>query len=67
MSKRVTWSKPNGEWGVEDVDLTRLPPRAYGGLHKLKSMEDMIERINDPETPDWLAADLTAELLGRDT
>lgn len=42
---RVTWSRPNGEWGVDGVDLTTLPPRAYMGLLRLKDIEDELEQL----------------------
>lgn len=61
---RITWSLPNGDWGVEGVELTKLPPNAYGALCKLKRMEDMIEQINRPGIPGWLKEDITEELIG---
>lgn len=44
-SKRITFSR-NGEWGIEGVDLTILPPRAYGAICKLKDIENAVERMN---------------------
>ena len=59
---RLTWSKPNGEWGVYGMELTGLPAPVYGALCKLKRMEDLIEHINDPATRDW-EAELDADEL----
>lgn len=42
---RQTWSKPNGEWGIDGVDLAALPPRVYGALLRLKEIEDAIEPL----------------------
>lgn len=39
MSGNLTWKKENGEWGIDGVDLTALPPAAYGALCKLKDIE----------------------------
>lgn len=36
---RMTYRKPNGEWGIEGVDLTALPPKVYGALCKLHDLE----------------------------
>lgn len=57
MSGKLTWKKPNGEWGVEGVDLTALPPAAYAAIAKLKDIEhpscptngDMVRRMTDEE------------------
>ena len=35
MSKPLTYRKPSGEWGIEGVDLSTLPPPVYGALAKL--------------------------------
>ena len=59
---RITWSKPSGDWGVQGVELGALPPKLYAALAKLKSMEDAIERLNDPTIPAWEAEDLMEEL-----
>lgn len=29
----ITYLKPNGEWGIEGVDLSALPPAVYRGLN----------------------------------
>ena len=39
VNGKSTWVKPNGEWGVGDVDLSALPPAVYQALHKLKEIE----------------------------
>lgn len=60
---RLTWSKPNGEWGVYGIDLKGLPGPVYGALLKLKRMEDLIEHINAPTTRDWEAEMDVDELM----
>ena len=35
---RLTYNKPNGEWGIEGVDLSALPPKVYGAVAKLKDI-----------------------------
>ena len=35
----LTYYKPNGEWGVEGIDLAALPPKVYGALCKLHDLE----------------------------
>lgn len=35
----ITYLKPNGEWGIEGVDLSTLPPKVYGALCKLRDLE----------------------------
>lgn len=35
----ITYRKPNGEWGIEGVDLSTLPPPVYRALHKLMALE----------------------------
>lgn len=56
MSGNLTWKKDNGEWGIEGVDLTALPPAAYGAIAKLKDIEhpmdlptngDRVRRMTD--------------------
>lgn len=57
MSGKLTWKKPNGEWGIEGVDLTALQPAAYAAIAKLKDIEhpscptngDMVRRMTDEE------------------
>ena len=39
MTKPLTYRKPSGEWGVEGVDLSTLPPPVYGALAKLMRLE----------------------------
>lgn len=38
--KRITFTKPNGDWGIEGVDLAQLPPKLYSAVMKLKWYED---------------------------
>lgn len=39
MNKPLTYHKPSGEWGIEGVDLSTLPPPVYGALAKLMRLE----------------------------
>ena len=39
MPKPLTYHKPSGEWGIEGVDLSALPPQVYGALAKLMRLE----------------------------
>ena len=39
MTKPLTYRKPSGEWGIEGVDLSALPPQVYGALAKLMRLE----------------------------
>lgn len=42
MAKPLTYYKPNGEWGIEGVDLHSLPAPVYGALSKLMRLEHPI-------------------------
>lgn len=35
----LTFSRANGEWGIEGVNLAALPPKVYGALCKLHDLE----------------------------
>lgn len=61
--KRITYRHLNGEWGIQGVDLTQLPPKVYGALCKLRDIEDLLEAIQDPEITDQTACVLKDELL----
>lgn len=37
---RITFTKPNGDWGIDGIDLAQLPPKLYGAIMKLKRYED---------------------------
>lgn len=62
MSKPLTWLKPSGEWGIEGVDLTTLPPEVYGALTKLMRLEhpyclsrgDHLRTMSDEDLALWL-------------
>lgn len=62
MSKPLTWLKPSGEWGIEGVDLTTLPPKVYGALAKLMRLEhpyclsrgDHLRTMSDEDLALWL-------------
>lgn len=59
---RCTWSDGKGNWGIKGVDLTALPPNAYGALCKLHDIERLAEEIHKEEDPEC-ASDLMVELL----
>lgn len=60
---RCTWSDGKGSWGIKGVDLSTLPPNAYGALCKLHEMERLADAIQHEADP-VCASDLLAELLG---
>ena len=64
MGNRITWKTTDGHWGIKGVDLAALPPRVYGALYKLKDLEDLIETIQNPDSPDYEVQLATEELLG---
>lgn len=46
MTKPLTYRKPNGDWGIEGVDLSTLQPQVYGTLAetlRAASNEEMAE------------------------
>jgi hypothetical protein len=57
-----TWSDGRGNWGVKGVDLSTLPPGAYGALYKLHEIEKAALEINTTRDPD-LRAELHRELF----
>lgn len=59
MSKPLTYRKPSGEWGIEGVDLSTLPPPVYGALAKLMQLEHLAGEETAPhrdctEWQNWL-------------
>lgn len=42
---RCTWNDGKGNWGIKGVDLSTLPPNAYGALCKLHDIEKLAEEI----------------------
>ena len=59
MTKPLTYHKPSGEWGIEGVDLSTLPPPVYGALAKLMRLEHPAGAETAPhedcaEWQDWL-------------
>ena len=62
MTKPLTYLKPSGEWGIEGVDLSTLPPPVYGALAKLMRLEhplcgtraDMLRLASEEEMADML-------------
>ena len=62
MTKPMTYRKPSGEWGIEGVDLSTLPPRVYGALTKLHRLEhplcgtraEMLRLASEEEMADML-------------
>lgn len=59
--RRMTWKKPNGEWGVRGVDLSTLPPVLYGMAHKLLDFEERCESPDALDTLMYRMDDLQAE------
>ena len=63
MTKPLTYRKPGGEWGIEGVDLSTLPPPVYGALAKLMRLEhpisnnraDALRLASEEEMADMLA------------
>lgn len=66
---RLTWSAPNGFWGVHGLDWDDLSPAAYqtvyGAMCKLKNMEDRVEELRAYVKSDdlELAGDVIKEIL----
>lgn len=64
MTKPLTYRKPSGEWGIEGVDLSALPPQVYGALAKLMRLEhplcgtraEMLRLASDEEMAAMLSA-----------
>lgn len=40
IAGRITWSEPDGSWGIDGVDLSTLTTRLYMAVFKLKKYED---------------------------
>lgn len=38
---RLTYSKPNGEFGIEGIDIKELDTKLYSAICKLKYYEDI--------------------------
>lgn len=63
MNKPLIYRKPSGEWGIEGVDLSTLPPPVYGALAKLMRLEhplcgtrvEMLRLASVEEMADMLA------------
>lgn len=55
MNKPLTYRKPSGEWGIEGVDLSTLPPQVYGALAKLMRLEHPAGEETAPhrDCPEW--------------
>lgn len=63
MTKRLTWNTQDGSWGVHGVDLETVPAKIYGALYKLKEMEAIVERLNDPSIENFEAETLMRDLM----
>lgn len=50
---RITWSMPDGSWGIDGINLAALPSKVYAALMKLKRLEDAIDMLASPSTPDY--------------
>lgn len=63
MTKMLTYHKPSGEWGIEGVYLSTLPPPVYEALAKLMRLEhplcnncaDMLRLASEEEMAVMLA------------
>lgn len=63
MTKPLTYRKPNGDWGIEGVDLSTLHPQVYGALAKLMELEhplcgtraETLRAANDEDMAEILA------------
>jgi len=64
MSKPLTYHTPSGEWGIEGVDLSTLPPQVYGALAKLMRLEHPLCG-NRADQLRLASEEEMAELLGR--
>lgn len=62
-TKRLTWSTPDGCWGVHGVELETLPTKIYAALNKLKEMEAIVEHLNDPSIENFEAEALMLALM----
>ncbi|WP_040663859.1 hypothetical protein [Oscillibacter ruminantium] len=47
--ERCTWDDGRGNWGIRGVELSQLPPNAYGALYKLHDIERLVEAIQQEE------------------
>lgn len=63
---RITWSTPDGSWGIKGVDLATLPPLVYGALMKLLRLENVIDMMASPSTPDYEVELELEDLFGWD-
>lgn len=64
MTKPMTYRKPCGEWGIEGVDLSTLPPKVYGALARLMWLEHPVLR-NRTEALRISSEEEVAEMLVR--
>lgn len=63
IAKRLTWSTPDGCWGVHGVELETLPTKIYAALNKLKEMEAIVEHLNDPSIENFEVETLMRDLM----
>lgn len=35
----LTWTKENGEWGLNNFDIKKVPRKLYGAIYKLHDYE----------------------------
>ena len=50
---RLAYRTPNGEWGLEGVDINKLSMRHFWAIHKLCHLEDLIEEAWNSQLPDY--------------
>ncbi|MCM1468098.1 MAG: hypothetical protein NC086_08115 [Alistipes sp.] len=42
---RLTWKKPDGTWGLNNMDIREVPGELYGAVCKLKDYEETVLQV----------------------
>lgn len=63
MSSNITFRRASGEWGIEGVDLSALPPKVYAALYKLMDLEHPDFQAGGEERQDLVTALVAMEKL----
>lgn len=65
MSRRMTWKKEDGTWGLEGMDFewSKLSPSLYGALCKLKDYEEICDSPSKLREIDNLYLDKCEEVV----
>lgn len=63
---KLTWSNPNGTWGLKNYDIKKVPGELQGALYKLHDYEKTDLSPNEVETmkEDFSPAEAAAYLKG---